>query len=199
MRIRNLALGMSALVLLAGACHRKAEAPPPPVAAAPAPPAAPTTPIPSAGFSHEAGFDAVGYYTTQSNVKTGSWRLTQMGVGAPSDFETWEKGDHSSTFGPILFEFEDEATPTQTTETGAESHSGRIRVLPDSYAMDDQQVSFAGHDAKLGAVSFSGRFDKSALVEAKAQGSSQTAVLTGTLKIGDKTFDHVSFSYFVGD
>lgn len=199
MRIRNLALGLGAVALLAGACHRKAETPPPAVAAAPAPAAAPVAPNPAAGFSHEAGFDAVGYYTTQSNVKAGAWRLTQMGVGAPSDFETWEKGDHNSTFGPILFEFENEAAPTATSETGAEGHGGRIRVLPDSYALDDQQVSFTGHDPKLGAVSFTGKFDKSALIEAKAQGSSQTAVLTGTLKIGDKTFDHVSFSYFVGD
>jgi hypothetical protein len=122
-----------------------------------------------------------------------------MGVGAPSDFETWEKGDHSSTFGPILFEFEDEASPVQTGETGAETHSGRIRVLPDSYVFDGQKVAFTGHDARLGAVSFNGRIDKTALAEAKAQGSSQMAVLTGTLKVGDKTFDRVSFSYFVGD
>ncbi|MDQ0463948.1 hypothetical protein QO010_001719 [Caulobacter ginsengisoli] len=198
MRIRGLAIGLSAVALLASACNRKAETPPAAAPAAPAPAAAPT-PAPAAGFSHEAGFDAAGYYMTQANVKVGTWRLANMGVGAPSDFETWEKGDHSSTFGPILFEFEDQASPAQTGETGAETRSGRIRVLPDSYAIDDQQVSFAGHDAKLGAVSFTGRFDKAALAEAKVNSSSQMAVLTGTLKVGDKTYDRISFTYFVGD
>lgn len=198
MRIRSLVLGLSAVALLVGACHRKAEAPAP-GAAAPAAPMAATPAAPAAGFAHAAGFDAAGFYTTQANIKAGSWRLAQMGVGAPSDFETWEKGDHSSTFGPILFEFEDEASPTQTGETGAETHGGRIRVLPDSYAMDDQQMSFTGHDAKLGEVRFTGRFDKTALAEAKAQGSGLMAVLTGTLKVGAKTYDRVGFTYFVGD
>lgn len=198
MRIRSLALGLSAVALLAGACHRKPETPPAPAAAAP-PPAAPASPQPHAGFSHQDSFDAAGFYFTQSNIKSGNWRLAQMGVGAPSDFETWEKGDHASTFGPILFEFEDVASPTQTGETGAESHTGRIRVLPDSYAMDDQKLSFTGHDARLGTISFDGRFDKAALAEAKANGSGQMAVLTGTLKVGEKTYDRVSFTYFVGD
>jgi len=61
------------------------------------------------------------------------------------------------------------------------------------------RLSFTGHDAKLGAVSFTGKFDKSALIEAKAQGSSQTAVLTGTLKIGERPSTTSAFSYFVGD
>lgn len=198
MRIRSLALGLSAVALLAGACHRKAETPPPPVATAP-PPAAQSAPEAHAGFSHQANFDAAGFYFTQSNIKSGTWRLAQMGVGAPSDFETWEKGDRASAFGPIMFEFEDLASSTQTGETGAESHTGRIRVLPDSYTMDDQKLSFTGHDAKLGAVSFTGDFDKSALAEAKANGSGQMAVLSGTLKVGEKTYDRVSFTYFVGD
>lgn len=198
MRTRFLALGLCAAALMATACNRKPETPPPP-AAAPAPTPAPPAATPAASFAHEGGFDAAGFYFTQSNIRSGTWRLAQMGVGAPSDFETWEKGDHGSSFGPILFEFEDDASPTQTGETGAETHAGRIRVLPDSYALDDKGMSFTGHDAKLGVVSFTGQFDKSALAEAKANGSSQTAVLTGTLKVGDKTYDKVSFTYFVGD
>jgi hypothetical protein len=200
MRIRHLALGLSAVALLTGACHRKTETPVPPAAAvAPAEPVAPAAPAPVTGFAHEAGFDAAGYYMTQANVKSGNWRLADMGVGAPSDFETWEKGDRSSSFGPILFEFDDISSPTQTSETGSEAHSVRARVLPDSYAIDGQEIRFAGHDAKLGAVTFNGRFDRSALAEAKAQGSSQTAVLTGTMTVGEKTFDKISFTYFVGD
>lgn len=196
---RYLALGLAAVAVLAAACNRKPEPAPPPTAPPPAPATAPAAPVTPTGFSHEAGFDAAGFYFTQSRIQSGTWRLAQMGVGAPSDFETWEKGDHSSTFGPILFEFEDIASPTQTGETGAQTRSGRIRVLPDSYAFDGQKVSFTGHDAHLGAVSFEGRIDQAALAEAKANGSSQTAVLTGTMKVGDKTFDKVSFTYFVGD
>lgn len=200
MRIRYLALGLGAVAVLAAGCHRKAEAPAKP-ASVPAPavqPADRTLDQPHT-FSHEADFDAAGFYFTQSNIRSGNWRLTQIGVGAPSDFETWEKGDRGSSFGPIQFEFEDAASPTRTGETGAESHTGSIRVLPDAYVLDGQRLTFFGHDKALGQVSFDGRFDKTALIEAKANGSSQTAVLTGTLTVGGKTYDKVSFTYFVGD
>lgn len=200
MRIRYLAVGLSAVALLAAACHRKPETPAkPPPPATPASQPAPQTLDQPHNFSHEADFDAAGFYFTQSNIRSGAWRLARVGVGAPSDFETWEAGDRGSSFGPIVFEFEDAASPSQAGETGGEGHSGSIRILPDAYVLNGQRLAFFGHDKTLGQVTFDGRLDKAALTEAKANGSSQTAVLTGTLKVGGKTYDKVSFTYFVGD
>lgn len=202
MRLHHIALASAALAVLLAGCDRKAEtAGAPPATPAPAPaPAAPTSPAPVIeGFSHQAGFDASGYLMPQAEVRVGTYRLTHVGLGSPSDFTQWEKGDHSSTFGPILLEFEDTSSPVQTNEMGGESHTVSARVLPAAYAFGPDGVSFRGQDPRLGAVILTGKFDLAALEAARAEGSGSQAVLTGELRVGGGAPTPVSFLYWVGD
>lgn len=202
MRLHHLVFAPAAVAILLAGCERKAEeAAPPPAAQAPAStPAAPASPAPVIeGFSHQAGFDASGYLMPQAEVRVGSYRLTHVGLGSPSDFTQWEKGDHSSTFGPILLEFEDTSSPVQTNEMGGETHTVSARVLPVAYAFGPDGVSFRGQDPKLGEVILTGKFDVAALDAARAEGSGSQAVLTGELRVGGGAPRPVSFLYWVGD
>jgi hypothetical protein len=203
MRYRTFALAAAALAVTVAGCNRKpaqeAQAP-----AAPAAPTAPATPAEPAivvaeGFDHQPGLDASGYYLSPTPFKIGNYQFTHLAVGAPSDFETWEKGDRSSTFGPILIAFDDTTSPMAANELGGEAHTVSVRVLPDAYSFDAGELAFRGHDSRLGEVMFSGAFDQAALAQARADGSSQAAVLAGDLKIGDEPARKVTFTYWVGD
>lgn len=196
-----LTVGVAALTT---ACNRKAdkaETPPPAVAEAPPPAAAlenPTVEAP-AGFRHETAFDASGFYLTPQPIQIGDYRLTHLGIGAPSDFQQWEKGERASVFGPILLQFDDVTSPVQTNEMGGEAHAVSVRVLPQAYSLSTGKVTFRGADPKLGEVLFSGQFDPAALAQARNEGSSQDPVLRGLLKVGDAPARPVAMVYFVGE
>jgi hypothetical protein len=202
MRYRTFALAAALLAVTAAGCNRKpAEqaAAPAPVAVAPAPaPAEPTIPV-AAGYHSQQGLDASGYYLSPTNVKVGDYQLTHLALGAPSDFKTWETGDRTSTFGPVLIAFDDVTSPMAPNELGGEGHSVSVRVLPDAYSFDAGKLQFKGHDPKLGEVVFSGAFDQAALTAARGEGSSGATVLTGDLKVGNAPARKVSFTYWVGD
>jgi len=198
MRLATFAFVTATLAVTLAGCDRKPEPPAaPPVAETPAP--APTPAPVIEGFSHQAGFDASGYYLTPTEVKVGNFRLTHMGIGAPSDFAQWETGDRASTFGPILFEFDDVTSPTQTNEMGGESRTVRVRVLPAAYGFAPDAIRFRGQDPRLGEVIFTGAFDPAALTRSRTEGSGPDPVLTGELRIGQAPARQVAFTYWAGD
>lgn len=203
MRYRTFALAAAALAVTVAGCNRKPaqEAQAPAAPAAPTAPAAPAEPaiVVAQGYHHQPGLDASGYYLSPAPFMIGNYQFTHLAVGAPSDFETWEKGDRSSTFGPILIAFDDTTSPMAPNEMGGEGHTVSVRVLPDDYSFDAGKLTFRGHDPKLGEVVFSGAFDQAALAQARTDGSSQAAVLTGDLKVGAEPARRVSFTYWVGD
>lgn len=203
MRYRTLALAAAVLAVTAAGCNRKPAEPAqtPAVEAQPIPAAPPPEPAlhVAEGFRHQAGLDASGYYLSPTPFQVGDYRFAHMAIGAPSDFQTWEKGDHSSTFGPILLQFDDMSSPVVPNELGGEGRSVTVRVLPDAYSFDAGKLTFRGKDPKLGQVVFIGTFDQAALAQARSDGSSQAAVLSGDLKIGEQPVRKVSFSYWVGD
>ncbi len=203
MRSVTFALAIGALAL-AAACSRKAEKAeaPAPVATAPAEaPVAPPEPHidVAPGFTHQAQFDASGYYLAAQPVQAGVWKLSHVGVGAPSDFAGWEAGSRDAVFGPILFQFEDTSSPKQTSEGGAESHTVILRVLPQAYSFEPGKVTFKGADPKLGEILFSGAFDAAALAQARNEGFSPRPVLRGALKVGDAPARQVALNYYLGD
>ncbi|MDP1735854.1 MAG: hypothetical protein Q8L23_00280 [Caulobacter sp.] len=203
MRYRTFALAAALLAVTAAGCNQKPEtkAEAPVAVETPAPAPAPAeTPISVAeGFHHQADFEAAGYYLSPTAFRVGNYAFTHIGVGMPSDFETWEGGDRSSTFGPILIAFDDVTSPKAANELGGEGHSVTLRVLPQAYSFDAGKMTFRGADPKLGEVLFSGVFDKAALLRAQASGSSQEIVLSGDLMIGAGPTRKVSFTYWVGD
>lgn len=203
MRYRTLALAAAVLAVTAAGCNRKPAAPAeaPVAEAQPGPAPAPAEPSlhVAEGFKHQAGLDASGYYLSPTPFQVGDYRFAHMAIGAPSDFQTWEKGDHSSTFGPILLQFDDLTSPLVPNELGGEGHAVTLRVLPEAYSFDAGKLTFRGKDAKLGEVLFVGTFDQAALARAQAEGSSQATVLSGDLKIGAQPVRKVTFTYWVGD
>jgi hypothetical protein len=203
MRYRTLALAAAALAVTAAGCDREpadqAEAPATATAAAPAPaPAEPPVAVVE-GFHHQPGFEAPGYFLSPTPIRVGNYAFTHLGIGAPSDFQTWEKGDRSSTFGPILIAFDDTTSPMVPNELGGEGHKVTVRVLPEAYSFEAGKLTFRGRDAKLGEVVFSGTFDEAALKRAMAEGASQETVLTGDLKVGAEPARKVALTYWVGD
>lgn len=203
MRIITLAL-CAATSLGLSACNRQENkpAPAPAAAAAPAPAQAhaPDAARPKvSGFAHTGNFDNAGYYMPARDIKVGHWQLKTIGVGAMSDFAAWEQGDRTSTFGPILLQFDDTTSPLSTNEMGGEGHEVSVRVLPTGYATDGKSIRFAGSDPKLGQVSFEGAFDTAAMAEAKAQGASDATVLTGVLQVGDTRIENARFTFFAGE
>lgn len=203
MRYRTFALAAALLAVTVAGCNRKpaeqAQAPAAPAQAIPVPtPVEPTIPV-AAGYHHQPGIDASGYYLSPTSVKVGNYQFTHLAIGAPSDFQTWETGDRTSTFGPILIAFDDVTSPMAPNELGGEGHSVTVRVLPDAYSFDAGKMTFKGHDPKVGEVVFSGAFDQAALAQARSDGSSGATVLTGDLKVGDAPARKVSFTYWVGD
>lgn len=199
MRIGHLALG-TVIVLILAACEQKQEAAPAkPAPAKPAAEAPAATPAVPTGFQHDPAFDASGYFMTQTIVRSGTYQLRHIAVGAPSDFAQWEAGSRE-VFGPIAFQFEDMASPLKANELGAEVHTISARVLPDSYRFSAGEVSFRGHDPKVGEVIFSGAFNTTALAAAKQSGSSDyQPVLTGSLSVNGERIGNLSFNYWVGD
>ena len=204
MRITFLALCAATATFALAGCNRQEARPQPAPAPAPIPspavvetPSAATPPV--TGFAHRGNFDNAGYYMPTRDIRVGQWQLKTIGVGAISDFAAWEQGDRTSTFGPILLEFEDLNSPLKTNEMGGEGHEISVRVLPSGYSTDGRTLRFAGVDPKLGPVTFEGAFDAAAMAEAKAQGASEATVLTGALQVGQTRIDNARFTFFAGE
>lgn len=182
-----LTLTLSAVLALAG-CEKPKE---PATASEPAGPAA-------AAFSHALTVDASGFYMPVNELSFGKWRLRDVAVGQATDFAAWEAGNRSTTWAPVMIEFEDTTSPMVQTELG-EARSGQVRVLPTSYAVTDTGVSFAGTSPELGEVKFEGVLDPDALATSRRNLGDEVAALTGSLTAGGITIGMVSLRWWGGD
>ena len=183
MRIAPIAA--SALLLIVASCDRpdaSGEAPPP---AAPA-------------FSHSMSSDLSGYYMPASEVRIGKWSFDHIFVGQAQDFQAWEGGSRSETFGPVMLQFDDATSPMVQTEIG-EAHSVNARVLPTTYSVTDTSISFEGRSAELGAVRFEGALDPGALATSRRNLGDEGVVVTGRLTVGDAPAQNVRLRWWGGD
>jgi hypothetical protein len=173
---------------------RNAETAPAPSTAPAAQPDAPVT------FSHDPKLDSLGYYFTDTEVRSGTLKLASLNIGQAGDFADWEAGKRPATYAPIFLAFEDVTSPTAENELGQTYHTVSVRVMPTAYRVDGQEISFHGVDPRLGQVTFTGAFDLTALKAAKAAGPGQTRpVMRGSLQVGDQQFRDISFLYFGGE
>lgn len=168
-----------------------------PSAAAPAAPASAATAGPA--YSHDASLEVFGYYLPAQEVASGPYKLHNISLGGEEDFRNWETNHRLPSYAPVMLEFDNTSSAKTTAETGAEGYADSIRVLPDHYAVNNNGVSFEGHDAKLGAVSFKGRFDAHGFAAAKRGDAPQAVVLIGEVKAGGKSFPETRFTWFGGD
>lgn len=139
-----------------------------------------------AAFTHDIGDDLSGYYRPVSAVTAGDYRLTHLFLGQAADFEAWEDGSKSRAHGPVMIEF-------------ANASGTSVRVLPKAYAVSARQVRFAGSHPDLGEVSFEGSLDAGALATAKRNLGDEAPVLSGTLRVGGRSFGQQKFRWYGGD
>ena len=190
MRTKFLAVAGLTAMLAVASCDRpdaQGEAPSAPAPAAPA-----TT------FSHSMSADLSGYYMPANEVRIGKWSFDHIFVGQTQDFEAWEGGTRSETFGPVMVQFDDVTSPMVETEIG-EARSITARVLPSTYSVTDNRISFEGRSAELGAVRFEGALDPGALATARRNLGDEGVVVTGQLTVGDAPAQNVQLRWWGGD
>lgn len=190
MRTRLLAVAGLAAMLAVASCDRpdtQGEAPSGPAPAAPA-----------AAFSHSISSDLSGYYMPATEVRIGKWSFDHIFVGQAQEFEAWEGGSPSGTFGPVMLQFDDVTSPMVQTEIG-EARSITARVLPSTYSVTDNRIAFEGRSAELGAVRFEGTLDPGALATARRNLGDEGVVVTGRLTVGDAPAQAVQLRWWAGD
>ena len=190
-RIALVACGVAALAL--AACD-------PPLEPADAPAAkgsVDTADLPE-GFSNDLQDDVSGFYMPTTEVRQGPWRLDHVFLGQQQDFAAWEGGTREGQFAPVMLEFVDEASPTVQTELG-EIHTGRVRVLPRFYSVENGLLRFVGVSEELGIVQLDAQLNDEALAIARRNLGAEGAVLNGTLGLGDAPPQAVGFRWWAGD
>jgi len=185
MQIRFLAAASVLALLGVASCDRADPPDAAPAAVAPA-------------FSHSQASDLSGYYMPVGEVRIGKWSFDHVFVGQSTEFEAWESGTRSGTFGPVMLQFDDFTSPIVQTEIG-EARSVTVRVLPTTYAVSDTGVRFSGHTAELGAVQFVGVLDPDALATSRRNLGEEGVVVIGTLKVGDAPAEDVRLRWWGGD
>jgi hypothetical protein len=188
MRTRLLAVAGLAAILAVASCDR-----PDTQGEAPSAPAAP-----AAAFSHSISSDLSGYYMPATEVRIGKWSFDHIFVGQAQEFEAWEGGSRSGTFGPVMLQFDDVTSPMVQTEIG-EARSITARVLPSNYSVTDNRIAFEGRSAELGAVRFEGTLDPGALATARRNLGDEGVVVTGRLTVGDAPAQAVQLRWWAGD
>lgn len=150
------------------------------------------------GFSNDLQDDVSGFYMPTTEVRQGSWRLDHVFMGQQQDFTAWEGGTREGQFAPVMLEFVDESSPTVQTENG-EIHTGRVRVLPRFYSVENGMLRFVGVSEELGVVQLDAQLNDEALATARRNLGAEGAVLNGTLSIGDAPPQAVGFRWWAGD
>ena len=153
---------------------------------------------PPVRFSHMKSFEAFGYYLPRGGARVGRWRLDDVAIGQPGDFAAWERGRRSLNYAPVMLEFSDMTSPTFTNELGQEVRRVTVPVLPDSYRVRPGEISFSGHDRRLGVVILSGYLDGAALARARS-GGSEERVIRGGLQFAGERIRNIAFTWFGGD
>jgi len=182
--MRNL-IGLAACLLVLAACDR------PDAGGEPAP-------APAPAFSHSISSDLSGYYLPANEVRIGKWSFDHVFVGQAQEFRAWEGGSRSGTFGPVMLQFDDVTSPMVQTEIG-EARSITARVLPSTYSVTDDRVTFEGRSAELGVVRFEGALDAGALATARRNLGDEGVVVTGRLTVGDAPAQAVQLRWWAGD
>lgn len=152
----------------------------------------------SAAFNYTSPADISGYYMPVEPVRIGPWSLDHLFVGQASEFETWEGGSRSKTFGPVMIQFDDASSPAVATGPG-QAHGVTARVLPIRYDVTDTTVSFEGRSPELGRVAFDGRLNPDALATARRNLGDDGVVMTGILTAGGQTVRDVRLRWWMGD
>ncbi|MBX9585780.1 MAG: hypothetical protein K2X50_00845 [Gammaproteobacteria bacterium] len=165
--------------------------------------AQPQTPIVSAfrDFSHDNTVDISGYYLPKQKIKIGKFQLHNLSVGDLHELKSWESGkNRSTTYAPVMFIFEDLSSKRIQTEIG-EAYSNQPRVLPSTYSIKGNTITFSGMNKQVGRVTFKGTLDikKLSMIQTNNTLDADQIILRGNLTIAGKRFKDFTFSWWEGD
>jgi len=148
---------------------------------------------------HVEGQALFGYYMPSSEVRMGDWVLSHMFIDDASFADVWTEENGEAYFAPMMFEFDDTSSPMGINELGGEYYENGTRALPGRFVVTANTVSFEGQAEELGAVTFSGSYDRSVVLAAQDWGATEDIAIEGRLQIGDQVFEDVQFSWYGGD
>ena len=145
------------------------------------------SPASGGAFAHSQTGDLSGYYNPQAQVGPDDFQLMTVFVGQEPEFKTWEAGQRSTTFAPVMLEFR---VPGETTE----------RVLPDSYSVSDGRIRMTGTSPGHGRITFDGQLDQGALSTARRNlGEGEAPAMTAAVSIGARRYTGMTFAWSGGD
>jgi hypothetical protein len=158
--------------------------------------------LPAKNFSHSMQHDLFGYYIPVTPIKVGQYHLVNLSIGSPKDFDEYEQGKNKiASYAPIMFTFDDVTSRKLSGEMG-EYYENSARILPTSYSLKGNEISFVGKDKQVGVVKFSGTIDVKTLTQEQLDTSkmaTEKVIVKGDLTINGQLFKDVSFSWFAGD
>lgn len=120
-------------------------------------------------YRHALSGDVSGEYRPLQPVNVGDAELESIFVGQASALKAWEDGQGGAS--PVTVTFK---TP-----------QGAVHVGPETYQITDDVFRFSGVSAGGQTVTFTGVLDQGDLATARRNLGDQTAVLVGTLKVGN--------------
>lgn len=149
--------------------------------------------------TYAAETELAGYYLPASTIAVGPIELDHIAVRMEFEFEAYFANE-SDTFPPLTVHFDDTSSPTGVGELGNTYYEVTYMFVPSHFAVTDETLAFWGQHDVLGTIEFNGTFD-AAQVAAMQNGDPHNALsaLTGTMTIGDQTFENVAFQGWLGD
>jgi pimeloyl-ACP methyl ester carboxylesterase len=149
---------------------------------------------------HEPGTALFGYYMPANDheIRVGDWLLQDIFIDDANVADAWTPESGLPYFAPVMIEFVDTSSEWVENELGG-GYSGFVRAMPTRFAVRQDSVFFEGVAEGLGQISFSGSYDRAAVLAAQDEGGTEAIVIEGRLSIGDQVFDEVQFSWFAGD
>tara|TARA_R110002073_G_scaffold29905_5_gene93879 strand:+ start:4926 stop:5444 length:519 start_codon:yes stop_codon:yes gene_type:complete len=149
--------------------------------------------------THSAETELSGYYLPASTIAVGPIQLDHISLGMAFEFDAYLAGE-ADAFPPLMAHFNDTSSPSGTGELGNTYYEVTHRFEPSHFAVTDETLAFWGQHDVLGTIEFNGTFDAQQ-VAAMQNGDPHNALsaLTGTMTIGDQTFENVDFQGWLGD
>ena len=115
------------------------------------------------------------YYFPKTEIQTAKYKLVYISLGMPYGTKPAYPMDI------VLLDRQLAEHPAKDDEGEPDD---QIRVLPSKVTISNDTVSFAGHDARAGDVSFAGKLGTDGTLH----------ILTGDLTVADQTFHDVSLA-----
>lgn len=143
--------------------------------------------------------ELAGYYLPNGDIGIGPVMLDHIAIGMAFEFEQYLDGSEDA-YPPLVLMFEDRSSPTGVGELGNTYYEVTHVFEPSHFVVTDTTLALWGRHDVLGQITFDGVFDSAQVAHMQAgyPHLAETA-LTGSITLGDQTFENVTFQGWLGD